>query len=953
MYHFKFINFLTAVFTCFFLQVNAQTLIMNEVSNGPSIGAGTKEYVEFVVVSNSVSYNCNNTTPPCIDIRGWIFDDNSGYHGANGVAAGAVRFSQDPLWSCIPLGTIILIYNAADKNPAIPADDISMNDGNCRIIAPVSGSLFEVNATTPGASACSYPSSGWSPATVSSWTSTALANTGDCARIVNLSGCEVFSVCYSSSNQNTQIYFSGSGSQRVFYFNGTDPTLQSNWTNGDASANPGDQTPGLPNNAANAAYIGQFNNNCMPITSLSVTATSVNAGCTCNGSATANASGSIAGYTYVWYDVNFNPIGQTNATATNLCAGIYHVIAKSHIGCTDTTSVTITSTSSSSISVNSQTICAGSTATLVAASSITSGNFLWSPGGQITSSISVSPNSTTTYTVSYTLSGCSTTGFATITVNAQPTLTVNSPFICVGETATLTASGATTYSWSNGSTSSSIFEPALSNSNYTVTGTINGCTDVKAASITVSPLPTVTVNSATICSGKSTTLTANGANNYVWNTGANTNSIIVSPATNTIYKVTGSISGCTNTASSNVSVNPSPTIGINSPNICAGQSATLVATGAADYTWNTGETTADIYPHPIITTIYSVTGTTSGCSTTATSTVTVSSNIALAVNSASICSGQSATLTASGANSYTWSNGSNSNPLIISPSATTIYSLTGNNSGCSGISTSTVFVGAIPNVTISANVTSGCPPLCVQFSNMSSDSITNWEWTFENDVTSSQTKPLHCFKESGLYSVSLNITSSNGCKKTTTATNMITVFEKPIADFSPSIDVTDIFDPTISFYNQSSNAISYSWNFGDVSTSTDINPTHTYSLEGTYTTTLTATNQYACKDTKTRDIVINGLFTFYAPNTFTPNNDLVNDVFLPVGLGWDPEKYVLVIYDRWGNNYFSSKETDKGWDGKTKNGAKTVPSDVYTWTVELTDLYGKEHKYIGHISVIK
>ena len=101
--------------------VSGQYLIMNEVSNGPT---GNQEYVEFVVVSDSAVYDCNATTPPCIDIRGWIFDDNSGYHGSDGIATGAVRFSQDPLWACVPLGTIIVLYNNADRNPLIPPDDL-------------------------------------------------------------------------------------------------------------------------------------------------------------------------------------------------------------------------------------------------------------------------------------------------------------------------------------------------------------------------------------------------------------------------------------------------------------------------------------------------------------------------------------------------------------------------------------------------------------------------------------------------------------------------------------------------------------------------------------------------------------------------------------------------------------------------------------------------------------
>ena len=386
-----------------FQKVQSQTLIMNEVSNGPG---GNKEYVEFVVVSSAVTYTCSSPTPPCIDIRGWIFDDNSGYHGTSGVATGAVRFANNPIWACVPLGTIILIYNNGDRNPAIPPDDLSMIDGNCTIIAPMNSTLFESNATTPGAIACSYPAVGWVPP--GNWGNTVLANGGDCARIVDLGGCEVFSVCWDVDNLNNLIYFPASAATRVYYFNDINPQLQANWTNASALT-PGNETPGAPNNALNAAYIAQFNNGCLPITSISVTATSVNAGCTCTGSATANASGSIPGYTYLWSN------GQTSATATGLCAGIYTVTATSHIGCSISTTVNITSSSSVSVTVNSQTICAGGSTILTASPSTLGGTYLWSPGGQTTQTISISPGATTTYSISYLLSGCSTSTTASAT----------------------------------------------------------------------------------------------------------------------------------------------------------------------------------------------------------------------------------------------------------------------------------------------------------------------------------------------------------------------------------------------------------------------------------------------------------------------------------------------------------------------------------------------------------
>lgn len=343
--------------------IAAQSLIINEVSNGPT---GNQEFVEFVVVDASIPYDCGANVPPCVDIRGWIFDDNSGYHGSGGIADGALRFSNNTFWSCIPVGTIILLYNDADPNVNLPPDDLSITDGNCTIIAPISNtSLFEQNLTTPGDVACSYPSTGWTAG--GDWELTFLANSGDCARLVDLSGCEVFSVCWASCSNNSIIYFNslGSGSQNVWLFNDGDPSIQSNWSEGSTTGSSA-ETPGAPNNAANAAYIGQFNNNCIPITPIGATvAASTPTDCGCTGTATTSVSGSIPGYSYQWTDANYTPLsGQTNTNATGLCEGVHHVIVTSSIGCGDTATVTITTSGGGAINTT-ETIstCANTTVT--------------------------------------------------------------------------------------------------------------------------------------------------------------------------------------------------------------------------------------------------------------------------------------------------------------------------------------------------------------------------------------------------------------------------------------------------------------------------------------------------------------------------------------------------------------------------------------------------------------
>ncbi|MFN5878864.1 MAG: hypothetical protein ACK44B_08355, partial [Flavobacteriales bacterium] len=668
--------------------LTAQTLMINEVSNGPS---GNQEYVEFIVIDTVVTYNCSNTTPPCIDIRGWIFDDNSGYHGSGGIAAGAIRFSYDPLWACVPLGTIILLYNDADLNPTIPPVDLSVSDGNCRIVAPISNtSLFERNLVTPGALACSYPSGGWIAG--GSWNNTLLANTGDCARVVNLAGCEVFSVCWASANQNNLIYFSsgGSGSQNVWFFNDGNPSVQTNWTEGSAAAG-GNQTPGLANNVSNQNYINQFNNGCSAITPLTISLSAVDAGCICDGSAIVTANGSIPGYFYSWYDSSFSPIGQSGTSASGLCPGTYHVIVNSSIGCSDTATVNITSNITGTLSVNNETICNGESVVLNAVASIPGGTFNWSPGGEMSSAITVSPGSTTSYGVTYNISGCSVSNIATVTVNPIPTVTVNSPTVCAGNVATVTATPGTagnySYAWSvpSGSTIpgnvASFNTTTAGTYSVIITNTATNCVSLLASgTVTVNPNPTVSLNSPSVCAGNSATLTATPGTvatySYTWFVPAG----VTAPGSVTTFNTTtagtysviiaNTITNCSSLLESGtVTVNENPTVTVNSPAVCAGNTAQVTATpGISEtysYIWSvpTGATVqgnvATFNTTTAGTYSLSITNVTTNCfSQPAFGTVTINPIPTVTVNSPAVCAGTPATVTATpgtaGNYSYAW-----------------------------------------------------------------------------------------------------------------------------------------------------------------------------------------------------------------------------------------------------------------------------------------------------------
>ena len=205
--------------------------------------------------------------------------------------------------------------------------------------------------------------------------------------------------------------------------------------------------------------------------------------------------------------------------------------------------------------------------------------------------------------------------------------------LCSGDSTTLSASGAASYSWAPGNLSgSTVTVSPTANTTYTVTGTdANGCVNTATTSVNVNTLPQVnaTATSNSICIGSSATLQSSGALSYAWSPGnLNGDSVIVSPTANTIYTVTGTnANGCVNTATASVNVNALPQVNATttSNSICIGSSATLQASGALSYTWAPGNLSGDsLSVSPTANTTYTVTGTdANGCENTTAISITV------------------------------------------------------------------------------------------------------------------------------------------------------------------------------------------------------------------------------------------------------------------------------------------------------------------------------------------
>lgn len=409
-----------------------------------------------------------------------------------------------------------------------------------------------------------------------------------------------------------------------------------------------------------------------------------------------NANLTVSGASsYLW-----NTGATTNTfVATPLNNTTYTVTGTSALGCVTTTTQLVTVQLSLSVSiVGPSAICEGQPANL---SGLGAASYTWNTGA-VSLTIAPSPSVTTTYSVIGTSGTCSNTASKTITVNPNPIVTITATTgICSGDSLILVAGGANTYNWNTGSTSNSIVVSPSVTSTYTLIGSyLTGCSKSVSDTITVYALPLLTISgNGTICLGDSTVLTANGASSYAWNTSTTSNTILVNPIVNTVYSVIGtSAEGCVgNIVSDTIVVNPLPTINVlaTATTICAGDSLSMTVSGANFYSWSNGSSDSLIMVMPNVNTSYTVTGTSAyACSSYAVASITVNALPVITIAGAStICLGETLSLTANGANTYTWDSGQSTVSVVNSPSINTTYSVKGTSTeGCKGMSSLQVTV---------------------------------------------------------------------------------------------------------------------------------------------------------------------------------------------------------------------------------------------------------------------
>jgi len=548
-------------------------------------------------------------------------------------------------------------------------------------------------------------------------------------------------------------------------------------------------------------------------------------------------------------------------------------------------------------------ICSGSGTTLSATGAT---SYTWFPGLSSSPVLSVTPASTSTYTVIGTDGICINTATATVSVTSlTTTVSGSSSIYCFGVApVTLTGSGATSYSWSPATDLSSTTgavvtaTPGISTI-YTVTGTTNGCSSTSTVSITVPPLSTITATSSNsiICVGNSSTLTALGVNTYTWNTGVTTASTVVNPITTTSYTVLGqTAAGCfASPAVITVTVLPTinPLLVSSSPSVCLTKTvsiSTASVTPGLTYTWQ---------PVSAI----------------------------------------------SGAN--------NTSSVIALPptTATVIYTVTISNGVCIGTNTIQIQIQTAPdikNVTTLNNDTI-CVGGCVTFSaNTTGSAPIFYQWYYQSGVGTSSVgvAPEACYPSAGNFSVVA--TASNTCGvDTLIKTNFVTVFDLPVLVVSG--DTTINIGESATVY--ADGGLSYSWSpniNGSIAcptcSSTVVQPTLTTQY------IVVASNSIYCKVQDTVTVIVDiNCGDFFIPNVFSPNGDGLNDLINVHGRCIST--FNLQIFNRWGEKVFETSSLSESWDG-TFRGQK-LDTGVFVYKADGVSIDGQEFKMKGNITLLR
>ncbi len=755
------------------------------------------------------------------------------------------------------------------------------------------------------------------------------------------------------------------GSVTVTVAGGTSPYTYA-WSNGQSSST----LSGLSSGSYEATITDA--NGCSTTQSVTITqsggpsanSSEIDPTCITAGSATIVATGGTAPYSYLWTN------GVTTSTITGLSSGTYTATVTDADGCSTIQSVTLAQSAgphATTLTMNATCGAANGSANVTVNGGTGPYSYWWSSGTTTTSITGVPAG---TYSVIVTdANGCSDTQITNIINGNSPVAAFSNGPVCLGNTSVFTDNSSpapgdsiTSWSWNFGDGSNSISQNP--SHTYTASGTYSvthivsngfGCKDSVQHTILVNPLPVANFSLNPICQGAQScfgdlsTISFGTISSWSWNFGDSASNADTSNQQNPcyvyssagIFSVTLTVTSnnnCQNTITQSETVHPSPAASFTSTTACLGARMTL------------NDNSIPVPGDPII------------------------------LWNWIIPSGNPATASSQDVSVYYITAGTHSVTLIVT-----------SQEGCTDSIIQLVQVHDLPIASF-GEPKSGCVPVCnsyMDLSNATDGTINSWQWNFPggNPSSSSSQNPNNIsYNAIGSYGASLIITTDYGCRDTIKIDSLVNVSGWPKAGFCVSPDQASINDPVFNFcdlWTPNPGVTNWLWDFGDGSPPDSIStdPMHSYSETITnndyysYTVTLLVKNQYGCWDTTSKEIKLLPEFSFYIPNTFTPNGDNNNEFFFGKSRG--VKEYNIWIFDRWGNTIWDCHYvgTNTEWDGFQQDGMSSAckwdgvvekggmdmngnsknlaQEDVYVWKVALTDIFNKQHTYTGQVNIVR
>jgi len=619
------------------------------------------------------------------------------------------------------------------------------------------------------------------------------------------------------------------------------------------------------------------------------TVTASNTGAYCAGQTVELSAVSADATSFAWSGPNGYASAQQNPTIANATTnngGSYTVVATNANNCTAQASTVVTVNANPTANAsNTGAYCEGQTITL---QTTATGTYAWSGPDGFTSTTQnpTVANATTSNAGTYTLvvtnaNNCTAEATTTVTVNAAPEVTAsNTGAYCAGETISLNAiSNATSFVWNgpNGFSSNNQ-TPTIENAvttnggSYTVVATsAAGCTANASTVVTVNATPVVDAsNTGAYCEGATITLQTTATGTYAWNGPNEFTSELQNPTianatlanAGTYRLVVTNANNCTAEASTTVVVNANPTIELGAnQTVCTGETATLDAGAGLTYHWSTGAVTQTISAAAgdYYVTVYNA----NECSATDNISVANYPQTTLAMTSTAetghnVADG-TATVTPTGTAPFTYHWSNNGNTATISGLAGGNYSVTvTDGNGC--VSTAIVNVATMDTPPVAdflvnnAENVAICLGAEVAFTDLSTNTPTQWAWNFGDGQTSNVQNPTHTYASAGNYTVSLTVTNQDGTD-TKQITNCVVVNAVPTANATNS--GAYCVGETIELSVESDIATEYQWTGPMGFSSTLQNPTRanaTANHVGTYSVTVTTAN--GCSAVASTDVIV-------------------------------------------------------------------------------------------------